>query len=91
MNATLWKVLKEDRFGLLIMEPEVRGCGVKRRRRSRCLGTKKVPGRSRLTLRCHDATNIRRRERKKERKRGRQSEKYQVVDITKYRIEGTYA
>ena len=45
----------------------MRGCGVRRRRRSRCPGTKRVPERSRLTLRCHDATNIRGRERKKER------------------------
>ena len=40
-------------------------------------------------LRCHDATNVSGRERKKERER--QSEKSQTVDITKYRIEGMYA
>ena len=40
-------------------------------------------------LRCHDATNVSGRERKK--KRERQSEKSQTVDITRYRIEGMYA
>ena len=44
------------------------GSGVRRRRRRRrCPGMKRVPGWSRLTLKCHDATNVRRRERKKER------------------------
>ena len=49
---------------------------------------KRVPGRSKLMLRCHDTTNV---EGGKERKKGRQLEKSQAVDITRYRIEGTYA
>ena len=71
------------------MEPDLRGCGVRRRRRRRCHRTKRVLRWSRLMLRCHDATNVSGRERKKERER--QSEKSQTVDITKYRIEGMYA
>ena len=45
----------------------MRGCGVRMRRKRRCLGMKKVLGRSGLMLRCHDATNVRGRERRKER------------------------
>ena len=67
MNATLWKVLIEVQFGLFITKPDVRGCGVRKRRRRRCPGTKRVLGRSGLTLRCHDASNVRGKERKKER------------------------
>ena len=67
----------------------MRGCGVRRRRRRRCHRTKRVLRWSRLMLRCHDATNVSGRERKK--KRERQSEKSQTVDITRYRIEGMYA
>ena len=39
-----------------------------RRRKRRCLGTKRVQGWSRLTFRCHRAV-----QRKRERKRGRKS------------------
>ena len=71
------------------MELDGRGSGVRRNKGRRCPKMKRVSGQSGFTLRCHDATNIRRRERKK--KRERQSEKSQTVDITRYRIEGMYA
>ena len=64
------------------MELDERRSGVRWRKRRRCPGTKRVSGQSRLTLRCHNATYIR--EREKERKRRRQSEKYQTTNITKY-------
>ena len=35
-------------------------------------------------LRCYDTTNVRGREREKERKRGGQLEKYQPINISKY-------
>ena len=56
----------------------MRGSRVKRRRRRRCPGTKRVQGQSRLTLRCRDATNVRGRERKKE------SETIRKVPTTRY-------
>ena len=55
MNASSREVLKEVCFGQLITEPNRRGSRV---RRSGCPGTKRVPGQSRLTFRCHDATNV---------------------------------
>ena len=89
MNAVSWKVLKEVRFGLLIMEPNVRGCGVRRRRRRRCSGMKRVSGWSRLTLRCHDATNVRESERKKEKETIRKVPSSWYIKI--YKNEGMYA
>ena len=56
--------------------------GVKWRRRRKCPRTKKVLGRSRLTFRCHNATNVRNKEKGRERERERQSEKYQAVLIS---------
>ena len=47
----------------------MRGSGVRRRRRRRCLETKRVSGRNGFTFRCHDATNVRNREREGERER----------------------
>ena len=81
MNVASWEVLKEVRFDLLITEPDVGRSGVRWKRRRRCPRTKRVLGRSRLTLRCHYTTNVRG---EKERKRGRQSEEYQTTDISKY-------
>ena len=56
----------------------MKGSGVRWRRRKRSPRTKKVPGRSRLTFKCHDETNIRNRERERERK----LEKYQAILIS---------
>ena len=67
----------------------MRGSGVRGRRRRRFPGTKWVPGRSRLTLRCHDATNVREREREKERETIRKVLNNRYIKI--YRIEDTYA
>ena len=55
MNASSREVLKEVCFGLLITEPNRRWSRV---RRSGCPGAKRVSGRSRLTFRCRDATNV---------------------------------
>ena len=62
MNASSREVLKEVRFGLLIIEPDVRGNGV---RGSGMLEMKRVLGWSRFSFRCHDTTN-RKKEREKE-------------------------
>ena len=67
----------------------MRGSGVKRRRRRRCLETKRVLGWGRLTLRYYDATNVRRREREKERETIRKVPNNKYIKI--YRIEGMYA
>ena len=67
----------------------MRGNGARWRRRRRCPGTKRIPRQSRLTLRCHDATNVRGRERKKERETIRKVPRSLYIKI--YRIEGTYA
>ena len=58
----------------------MRGSGVKWRRRRRCPDMERVSGQNGFTFRCHDATNVRGRERK----RGRQSEMYQTTNISKY-------
>ena len=65
MNASLGKVLKEVRFGLLIMESDMRWCRI---RRSGCPGTKRVLGRSIFVFGCHRSrlTQIEKREREKE-------------------------
>ena len=47
------------------MELDGSRSGVRRNRGRRCPRMKKVPGRSGFTLRCRDATNVRKRERKK--------------------------
>ena len=60
----------------------MRGSGVRWRRRRRCLGTKRVSRRSRLTFRFHDATNVRSKEKRGERERERQSKKYQAILIS---------
>ena len=80
MNALSWKVLQEVRLGLLITKPNVRWNGVRRRRRRRCLGTKWVPRWSGFMFRCHDTTNVRNKERGREKER--QLEKHQ----TRYNI-----
>ena len=67
----------------------MRGSGVRWRRRRRCPRTKRVPGWSRLTVRCHDAINVRGRERKKERETIRKVPNNIYIKI--YRIERTYA
>ena len=45
----------------------MRGSGFRWRRIRRCQRTKRVLGWNRFTFRCHDATNVKERERKKER------------------------
>ena len=57
----------------------MRWSGVRRRRRSRCPKTKRVPGQNGFTFKCHDATNVRKRERERE----RQSKKHQTILISK--------
>ena len=47
----------------------MRWSGVRKRRRRRCPRTKRVPGQSGFTFRCHDATNVRKRERERGRER----------------------
>ena len=63
MNASLRKVLKEVRFGLLITEPDVRGSRIKR---SGCLRTKRVPGRIGFVFGCHRHMLMQTEEREKE-------------------------
>ena len=78
MNASSREVLKEVRFGLLIMEPDMRRSGVKR---SECLGTKRVLGWSIFLFRCHDATN-----QKKERGGKKDTQKStNTINISKYK------
>ena len=44
----------------------MRRCGVRMRRRRRCSRMKRVQGHSGFTFRCHDAINVRKRERERE-------------------------
>jgi len=67
MNTTFGKVLREVLTGLLIMEPNVKRSGIKRR----CPRTKRVLRRSWFALGCHVQTI-----RESERRRGRQTEKH---------------
>jgi len=55
MNASSRNVLRKILSSFIITELDVWGSRV---RRSGCLGTKRVPGRSRFTFRCHDAANV---------------------------------
>ena len=80
MNVLSRKVLKEVRFGLLITELDVRGSGVKR---GGCLRTKRVSRQSRLTFRCHDATNVNKRERDRERETRKKAPN--IININEYR------
>ena len=86
MNATSWKVIQEVWFGLLITEPDLRGSRVKWRRRRRCLETKRVPGRNGFTFRCHDTTNVRNKERGRERETIRKAPtRYNITNIETWR------
>ena len=58
MDATFGEVLREVLTGLLITEPDMKWS----RGGRKCLGTKRVSGRSSFTLGCHGQT-IRERER----------------------------
>ena len=64
MNTSSRKILREVLTGPLITDPNRRKGRI--RRRSRCPRMKRVLGRSRLTFRCHDATNARKRERERD-------------------------
>ena len=82
MNATSWKVFREVRFGLFITEPYVRESGVRRRRKRRSPGTKRVSGWNGFTFRCHDATNVRNREGEGERETIRKAPtRYNLTNI----------
>ena len=86
MNASSWKFLREVWFSLLIMEPNVRWSGVRRRRRRRCHGMKRVSGWNGFTFRCHDATNVRNRERGRERETIRKAPtRYSITNIEPWR------
>ena len=50
MNASLGKVFCKCLVGIIITEMERKGCVI---RRGRGIGMKRIPGRSRFTLRCH--------------------------------------
>ena len=58
MNASSREVLRKVLIGFIIIESNVRWSRIKGGRRRRCLGTKRVPGRS------HRPTNERKRDRK---------------------------
>ena len=78
MNALSGKVLQKVLTGFIITEPDMRCSEIKKR----CLGTKRVPGLSRFSLRCHRTTNERERERERERRTNR---KVPNNSISKYR------
>ena len=62
----------------------MRWSGVRRRRRRRCPGMKRVLGWNGFTFGCHDATNVRNRERKGEREREtirKAPTKYNITNI----------
>ena len=85
-NSSSWKVLQEVQFGLLIIELYVRGSGVKKRRRRRCPETKRVPGQNGFTFRCHDATNVRNKEKERERETIRKAPtRYNITNIETWR------
>ena len=50
MNASSRKVFHKCLVGIIITEMERKGCVI---RRGRGIGMKRIPGRSRFTLRCH--------------------------------------
>ena len=76
MNAAPRKVLRKVLMGFLIMEPDMRRGRIRRRR---CLGTKRISGRSRLMLGCHAQTN---QKREREREREREAEENQTISIS---------
>ena len=65
MNAASRKVLQKVLMGFIIMKPDVRRSRVNEGSGRRCPGMKRVLGRSGFLLRCHRATNERKREKKK--------------------------
>ena len=66
MNASSREVPREVLLSIFIIELNKKG---ERIRRRRCLKTKRVPGRSRLTFWCHWRTNVDRRDREREREK----------------------
>ena len=60
-------------MGFIIMELDVRWSRMSRRRRRRCLRTKRVLGQSGFPFRCHKATNEREREKERERETRRKA------------------
>ena len=78
MNASSRKALKEVQIDLLIIELDGRGSRV---RRSGWPETKRVPGRSRFTFRCHVATNVNKREREGERNTQKSTKYNQYIRI----------
>ena len=86
MNAASWKVLREVRLGLLIMELDMGGGRI----RGRCPRTKRILRRSGFSFRCHRATN-REKERKRERERQRRRKAPTQINIKIKINEGTYA
>ena len=64
MNASFRKVLREVLMSLLIMKPNVRWSAVRGRR---CPRTKRVLRRSGFAFGCHEATNLRKRDKGRER------------------------
>ena len=64
MNTSSRKVLKEVWFGLLITEPDMGWCRI---RRHGCPRTKRVPGRSGFAFKCHRSRLTQTKEREGER------------------------
>ena len=80
MNATFGEVLQKVLTSLLIMEPNMERCGIRRR----CPRTKRVLRWSSFALRGH-AQTIRERERKRKREKEREREKHQSTGSIKKR------